>query len=261
MNLIGEHTDYNDGYVLPAAIPQQTTVWLAATDDGNVRAWSGNVSGVEQELAFGLGMERPRAAWVDYVQGVTWALLRAGHTFPGFDMQVESSVPLGAGLSSSASLEVAVIRAIDQRFGLGLDAVEIARLAHTAETEFVGVPVGMMDQMAASLASTDAALFIDTRSLRHERVPIPSNVELLIINSGITHEHAGGEYRVRRRECEDAAQRLGVATLRDAVAAAAVAARLPPPLDRRVRHVLTENERVLECARHWSAETCRPPAR
>ncbi len=152
VNLIGEHTDYNDGYVLPAAIPQQTTVWLAATDDGNVRAWSGNVSRVEQELAFGLGMERPRAAWVDYVQGVTWALRRAGHTFPGFDMQVESSVPLGAGLSSSASLEVAVIRAIDQRFGLGLDAVEIARLAHTAETEFVGVPVGMMDQMASSLA-------------------------------------------------------------------------------------------------------------
>jgi galactokinase len=246
VNLVGEHTDYNDGFVLPVAIPQRTTVRLAARADRNVRAWSASVRGADQEMAYGLGMERPRAAWLDYVQGVTWALAQAGFEPRGFDLQVESTVPLGAGLSSSAALEVALVRALNLRFGWRIDAVEIARIAHAAETGFVGVPVGTMDQMAASLATTDAALFIDTRSLTFERVPIPPQVELLIIDSGITHQHAGGEYRTRRRECEEAAARLGVTALRDATAEMLIAAGLPPPLDRRAKHVITENERVLE---------------
>jgi galactokinase len=254
VNLIGEHTDYNDGFVLPIAIPQQTTVRLSGRTDRNVRAWSANVAGADQEQAFGLGMERPRAAWIDYVQGVTSALQSEGITISGFDMHVTSAVPLGAGLSSSASLEVAVLRALNSRFGLGLDPVAIARIAHRAEAEFVGVPVGMMDQMAASLASTDAALFIDTRSLAYERVPIPSAVELLVIDSGITHEHAGGEYRTRRAECEAAARALGVPALRDADATLLRAHPLTPPLDRRARHVVTENERVIEMRRALNSD-------
>jgi galactokinase len=246
VNLIGEHTDYNDGFVLPIAIPQRTVVSVAARGDQDVRAWSANVSGPDRELAFGLGMERPRAAWIDYVQAVTVALARAGCALGGFDARVESTVPLGAGLSSSASLEVALIRALARRFDLALDAVRIARIAHAAETQFVGVPVGMMDQMAASLASTDAALFIDTRSLAFESVPIPASTELLVIDSGQKHEHAGGEYRQRRQECADAAHALGVSSLRDVTLDQLRNPRLPEPLERRARHVVTENARVLD---------------
>jgi galactokinase len=246
VNLIGEHTDYNDGFVMPIAIPQRTIVRLAARDDREVRAWSANVTGADQEQAFGLDMERPRAAWIDYVQGVTSVLAREGLRLGGFDLEVQSDVPLGAGLSSSASLEVALLRALNHRFELGLDALAIARLAHRAETEFVGVPVGTMDQMAASLASTEAALFIDTRTLAFERVPIPTLVELLVVDSGIKHEHAGGEYRTRRAECEAAAKALGVPSLRDADADLLASITLAAPLDRRARHVVTENERVVE---------------
>jgi galactokinase len=249
VNLIGEHTDYNDGFVLPVAIPQHTTARLAIRDDRDVRAWSANVTGPEQELAFGLGTERPRAAWIDYIQGVTVALTEAGFTIGGFDLQIESTVPLGAGLSSSASLEVALARALVQRFELPIDDVGIARVAHLAETRFVGVPVGMMDQMASSLATTDAALFIDTQSLSFERVPLPSSIELLVIDSGLKHEHAGGEYRQRRSECTEAARALGVGSLREATAEQVAASQLAPPLDRRARHVVTENQRVLDMRR------------
>ena len=249
VNLIGEHTDYNDGFVLPVAIPQRTAVRLAARPDRNVRAWSASVDGPDQEMAFGLGMERPRAAWIDYVQGVTASLARAGFAIGGFDLQVESSVPLGAGLSSSASLEVAVVRGLARLFTLTIDDVAVAKIAHAAETGFVGVPVGLMDQMAASLATTGAALFIDTRSLAFERIPLPASIELLVVDSGLTHEHAGGQYRERRRECEQAAAALGVTSLRDATADRLQEARLAPPLDRRARHVVTENQRVLDMKR------------
>ncbi len=246
VNLIGEHTDYNDGFVLPIATPQQTTVELARRDDRSVTAWSANVTGADQRQAFGLGMERPRASWIDYVQGVTVALAADGIEVGGFDLRVSSDVPLGSGLSSSASLEVAVLRVLNQAFGLGLDGRAVARVAHRAETRFVGVPVGVMDQMAASLASTTSALFIDTRSGACEAVPIPGQVELLVIDSGIVHEHAGGEYRIRRAECEAAARTLGVPALRDASGERLSSVPLPAPLDRRARHVVTENERVLE---------------
>lgn len=246
VNLIGEHTDYNDGFMLPIAVPMQTRVSAARRSDQQVRAWSRDVPGADQLMAFGIGMERRRAAWVDYLQGVTRSLLDAGHAITGFDVTVESDVPLGSGLSSSASLEVAVLRAIDALFGLGLDGRTIAALAHRAETAFVGVPVGVMDQMACSLATEDAALFIDARSLDFARVPLPASVELLVLDSGLTHAHAGGEYRLRRQECEAAAAALGVASLRDADARLLTGRPLPSPLDRRARHVVTENERVLE---------------
>ncbi len=246
VNLIGEHTDYNDGFVLPLAIPQATTVLAASRPDERVRLWSANVSHPASGAEFTLGEERRTGTWTDYVQGVTQALHAGGHRLGGADLYVASDIPVGAGLSSSAALEVATVRAFAALYGFAITPLESARVAHEAEVSFVGVPVGVMDQMASAMARTDAALFIDTRSRSVEQVPLPREVELLVIDSAVPHAHAGGEYRTRRRECDEAARLLGVAALRDATPESLQSAGLPPPLDRRARHVLTENERVLE---------------
>jgi galactokinase len=180
------------------------------------------------------------------VQGVVFAMRERGCAIGGFDARVESTLPLGGGLSSSASLEIAFVRALATAFGLTIDGVEAARIGHLAETGFVGAPVGIMDQMAASLATDDAALFLDTRTLDCERMPLPERAELMVIDSGIAHRHAGGEYKTRRAQCDEAAGRLGVAALRDVTSNDDRIASLPEPLGRRVRHVVTENERVLK---------------
>ena len=156
-------------------------------------------------------------------------------------------MPLGSGLSSSAALEVAVLRGLRDLFGLALDDVRLAQLGQRAENDFVGAPVGVMDQMAASLADDRTALFLDTRTLRYEQVPLPDGGALVVINSGVAHNHASGDYRTRRAECERAAAALGVPQLRDlGPADLPRVAALPEPLDRRARHVVTEDERVLE---------------
>jgi galactokinase len=246
VNLIGEHTDYNGGFVLPMAIPQQTEVVLAPRDDRKVRAFSANLGPEERQGEYELGQEQRGRGWIDYVQGVTWVLRREGLAHGGFDLWLRSEVPPGSGLSSSAALEVALLRGLREAFGLELDDVRLALLGQKVECDFVGAPVGVMDQMASSLAHGGAALFLDTRSLRFERVPLPPGVEPIVINSGVTHSHAGGDYRVRRAECERAAELLGVAQLRDLPDEALPRAlALPEPLGRRVRHVLTENARVL----------------
>jgi galactokinase len=174
----------------------------------------------------------------------------------GFDARVESDVPVGSGLSSSAALEIAAGRALRKLFALPIGDIELARIGQRAENDFVGAPVGIMDQMACSLADTTAALFLDTRTLEHERVELPPGAALLVIDSGVTHDHAAGDYRVRRAECAEAARQLGVRELRDVTDLAAVA-RLPPPLDRRARHVLGENARVLETVKALRAGDCQ----
>ena len=246
VNLIGEHTDYNGGFVLPTAIPQQTHVELTHRADQRVEAQSAN-----DPLRGGyvLGQEHARGDWLDYVQGVTWALRQAGFGSPeGFDLSISSTVPLGAGLSSSASLEVACLRAIRQAFELdGLDDVRLAQLGQTAENDFVGAHCGIMDQMAASLADGSTALFLDSRSLEFRRIPLPSDADLVVIHSGVVHEIAAGDYNTRRAECEEAARQLGVPQLRDlGTGDLALVERLPEPLARRARHVITEDERVLQ---------------
>jgi galactokinase len=246
VNLIGEHTDYNNGFVLPIATPQTTRVEFAPRDDSVVRAWSANVVEPDRLFTYHLGEERRTGRWGDYLAGVTAALAGAGYVCGGFDARVESDLPLGAGLASSASLEVAVLRGLRDVFSLAVDEVNLAKIAQRAETDLVGAPVGIMDQMAASLADPHAALFLDTQTLVFERLPLPSAVALIVIHSGITHRHAGGEYRVRRAECEDARSRLGVASLRDVSVESLADLTLPSPLDRRVRHVVTENARVLQ---------------
>lgn len=245
VNLLGEHTDYNDGLVLPTAIPQRTTVTLARRPDDVVRVASTAFPG-EAPREFRLGREARTGGWVDYVQGCTQALATVA-PLGGFDALVHSTVPVGGGLSSSAALEVALLRALRAALGTALDDVTLARLAHRAEHDFVGARVGIMDQMAASLGSTRTALFLDARSLACEAVPLPATLALLVLDSGIAHRHADGGYNARRAECERAAAALGVPALRDVEEAElARAVALPPPLPARVRHVVTENGRVRE---------------
>ena len=242
VNLIGEHTDYNQGFVLPTPIPQRTVAELAPRADEQVRAASASLTGKVEQYA--LGAETPGRGWLDYVQGLTWALRADGALILGFDLRLASSVPIGAGLASSAALEVAVLRALRAAFRLPLDDVELALLGQRAENEFVGARVGVMDQMAASLGVGGRALLIDTRSLEHRSVALPAGAELVVIDSGVAHRNRAGGYNARRAECERACALLGVRALRDLAAADLPQLALPDPLARRVRHVVGENERV-----------------
>jgi len=245
VNLIGEHTDYHDGFVLPCAVPQRTHATLQPRSDRRVRAWSAQIGPTPFE--YEIGHERAAGGWGDYIQGVTWVLAAAGFPLGGFDLRLDSDVPVGSGLSSSAALEVSLLRAIRAAFELPLSDVELARLAQRSEVEFVGAPVGIMDQMASSLAGEHEALFLDTRSLAFERIPMPDALDLIVIDSGVKHQHAGGEYVMRRRESEEAARRLGVTRLRDVGPESLPRlSELPAMLARRARHVITENERVLQ---------------
>jgi galactokinase len=246
VNLIGEHTDYNGGFVLPTAIPQRSTVELAPRDGGRVRVASAELDGGAIR-EYRLRREQHGGDWLDYVQGCTVALARAGYRIGGFDARLRSRVPIGAGVSSSAALEVSVLRALRAAFRLDLDDVALALVAHRAEHDFVGARVGVMDQMAASLADERTALFLDTRSLDYERVPLPADAALVVIDSGIAHHHPSGDYNTRREECERACVLLGVAQLRDLSRADLPRLdALPEPIGRRARHVITENARVLE---------------
>ncbi|MFO0603438.1 MAG: galactokinase [Polyangiales bacterium] len=244
VNLLGEHTDYNGGFVLPTVIPQRTGVEAARAPDREALVVSEDVG---PPARYTLGDERPAGTWGDYAKGLTWALAREGFRVGGFVARVTSSVPVGAGLSSSAALLVAFGRALRALFDLPLDDLALALVAHRAEHDFVGVPVGVMDPVAVSLAATHTALFLDTRAMRFERLPLPPSVELVVADSGVTHRHATGDYRARRDECARAARMLGLRELRDAPPDwGRAAASLPPPLGRRVRHVVTENARVLD---------------
>jgi galactokinase len=246
VNLIGEHTDYNNGFVLPMSLSLGTRVAVAPRADDRVRVASRERDGDVGQYRY--GDEQPGQGWIDYVQGVTTTLTAADyHLDRGLDIAIESEVPLGSGLASSAALLVAVMRAVRETLGLHLDDVILARLAQRAEVEFVGARVGIMDQLCASLGDEQHALFVDTRSLAYERVPFPTNLELIVIGSGVSHSNAAGEYNTRRAECERACELLGVGSLRDVgVGDLGHINVLPEPLAGRARHVVTENQRVLD---------------
>jgi galactokinase len=245
VNLIGEHTDYNGGFVLPTAIPQHCRVELTPRPGRAVRVWSSAGGPAPERLQYTLGEESPGRGWLDYVQGVTHVLRADGFALGGFDARIDSAVPLGSGLSSSAALSVSLMRALRSAFGLDLDDVRIARLGQRSENQFVGAMVGIMDPLAASLADEGTALFLDSRTLQFERVPLPAWAELVVIDSGVAHNHAAGDYNTRRAECERACALLGVGQLRDLGADdLGRLDALPEPLRRRARHVVTENDRV-----------------
>lgn len=239
VNLIGEHTDYSGGFVLPVALPHRTHVELVRRADRLVRVRS-EALGV---AGYTLGEERPVGGWIDAVQGCTAVLRGSGHDLGGFDLSVRSRVPIGAGLASSAALAIALLRVLRSAFSLPLGDVELALVAQRADHEFVGVRSGIMDQLVASLGREGVPLFIDTDDLRVEAVPLPAGAELVVIHSGTTHHNASGAYNTRRAECEEAARLLGVGNLR---AVMRPPSGLPAPLDRRARHVVSENARVLE---------------
>jgi len=245
INLIGEHTDYNEGLVLPVALGLGVTVVARQRDDGTAHLVT-DADLAPRETSYALGAERTDGTWADRARGVTVALRGRGAAFGGFDAEITSTLPPGAGLGSSAALAVAFVRALRGLFELALDDAEIAEVAHTAETEFVGARSGLLDQLASIYGRRREALLIDLRDLSRVTVALPPDLELAVIDSGERHQHATGEYNRRREECEEAARHLGVGSLRDLEDRPLdeVLERLPPPLDRRVRHVVTENARV-----------------
>lgn len=242
VNLIGDHTDYQHGFVLPTVLALRTVAWARPRTDGRVRVASLAMGHTTRE--YGIGDEAAGGDWLDYVQGVTWALRHSGFEILGADILIQSTVPSGAGVSSSAALEVAILRALVAAFALPLDDFAIARLAHEGENGFVGAGVGIMDQMVCTMGRPGHALFLDTRSLAVEHLPLPDSADIVVLDSGISHRHVGGEYAVRRAESVAAAAALGVTQLRDVDAGALGV--LPPLLQRRARHIVTENGRVLE---------------
>lgn len=241
VNLLGEHTDYNDGFVLPVALSQRTRAEVARTASGAFDFCSVDIP-ARLRLADGRNAE---SDFGRYVQGCVAVLQSRGITVPGFALRVESTVPIGAGLSSSAALLVAVLRALRQLLGFEMDDVELALCAQRAEVEYVGVRVGVLDHMACSLASADQMLFLDTRSFERRLLPLPAGTRIAVIDSGTRRALTHTAYNQRRSECQQAAALLGVASLRE-ISDAVLASALPSPLDRRVRHVVSENARVLE---------------
>ena len=261
VNLIGEHTDYNQGFVLPFAINRRTVVALGPRDDATIRVASAFADELASIALADLAPER-LDGWSAYPLGVAWALGRHGADLgavPGVDIYIESTVPVGAGLSSSAAIESAVAIALDEVWRLGLDRPTLAQVGRLAENEAVGAPTGIMDQSASLLGREDHAVFLDCRSLQSELVELgfaEAGLELLIIDTGVSHSHATGEYAARRASCEKGAALMGVASLRDLTVDDLPRARtaMDDETFRRVRHVVTENQRVLDTVAALRAE-------
>jgi galactokinase len=244
VNLLGEHTDYNDGYVLPTIIPQRTRIELARSADDCFQLYS---SELNQRVAYEDGEPAPEG-FARYVYGCVEVLRKEGARIDPVVLTIRSDVPMGGGLSSSAALEVALLRGLRSLFKLQFDDVKLAQLAQRAEIEYAGVRCGILDQMATSLGADGHMLFLDTRTLARRSLPLPTGAELVVIDSGVQRTLATSGYNQRRAECEAAAQLLQVPALRD-ITDVLLTATLPPPLDRRARHVISENNRVLEAAR------------
>jgi galactokinase len=276
-NLIGEHTDYNDGFVLPFALDRGTFAAAAPHQDAVLELTSRQAAGPSADGmgaggtgtggvgAGGVGaggtgrLEIPLdslapgsvAGWAAYPAGVIWALREAGYLVPGARVAVDSDLPQGAGLSSSAALECAVALALTQLAGLDVVRQELATIARRAENDFVGVPTGIMDQSAALLCQAGHALLLDCRSGEADSVPLDpalSGLALVIIDTRARHALTESGYAARHIECEEAARALGVRTLRDVSSPESLSALADPVLRRRARHVITENQRVLETA-------------
>jgi galactokinase len=249
INLIGEHTDYNLGFALPIALPERTVVTYVPDDGTEIAVRSDREHGaIRIPLDTSPG---DVVGWAGYVAGVIWALRGAGHRIRGGTMSITSDVEMGSGVSSSAALECAVIGALSTDADLRVDRIELARLAQRAENDYVGAPTGMMDQLASLCGEPRKALMIDFREPTVRPVtfdPDASGVALLLINSRAPHQHAGGEYALRRASCERAAAALGVSSLREVQdRGVAVLSAVADPVDAsRARHILTDNQRVLD---------------
>ena len=249
-NLMGEHTDYNGGLVLPFALAQGVTATASARADGLLVLRSGQVPGELTEAAVDSLRPGSVTGWAAYPAGVAWALRAEGYPITGASIAFDSDLPLGAGLSSSAALECSAALALTELNGLAVPRPQLAAIARRAENEFVGAPTGIMDQSAALLCQAGHALLLDCRSGIGTAVPLDppaGGLALLIVDTRARHVLTDGGYATRRLACEDAARALGVRSLRDITDSSELAG-LDPLLRRRARHVVTENSRVLATA-------------
>jgi len=251
VNLIGEHTDYNDGFVLPCAIDYQTVISCGKRDDRIVRVIAADYDNQSDEFSLDKPiLSHDTQQWSNYVRGVVKHLQKRDKNFGGADLVISGNVPQGAGLSSSASLEVAVGKVFQQLYHLSLDGAQLALNGQEAENQFVGCNCGIMDQLISALGKKDHALLIDCRSLGTKAVSMPNGVAVVIINSNFKRTLVGSEYNTRRQQCETGARFFSQKALRDVELAKfnEVAHELDPVVARRVRHVLTENIRTVEAA-------------
>ncbi|MGG7667068.1 galactokinase [Yersinia sp. J1] len=251
VNLIGEHTDYNDGFVLPCAIDYATVISMAKRDDRQIRVIAADYD--NQQDIFSLDepiVSHPELRWANYVRGVVKHLLLRNRDFGGADLAISGNVPQGAGLSSSASLEVAVGQAFQALYQLPLSGVELALNGQEAENQFVGCNCGIMDQLISALGKQDQALLIDCRSLETRPVAMPKNVAVVIINSNVKRGLVDSEYNTRRQQCEAAARFFGVKALRDVTPAQfrANQSEMEPIVAKRARHIISENARTQAAA-------------
>ncbi|MCG3721594.1 galactokinase [Vibrio cincinnatiensis] len=251
VNLIGEHTDYNDGFVLPCAINYQTVVAAAKREDSLVRVVSvdyGNAFDefdITQEIKF-----QENKMWANYIRGVVKSLLERGYSFTGADISVSGNVPQGAGLSSSAALEVVIGQTFKELFNLDISQADIALNGQQAENEFVGCNCGIMDQMISAEGRENHAMLLDCRSLATQAVPMPEEMAVVIINSNKKRGLVDSEYNTRRQQCEEAARIFGVKALRDVTIEQfnEKVSELDDMVAKRARHVITENDRTVEAA-------------
>ncbi|MFB7309837.1 galactokinase [Streptomyces sp. NPDC056192] len=254
VNLIGEYTDFNDGFVMPLALPHTARAAVARRTDGELRLHSTDVPGGVVQLRVDELAPHSGHGWAAYPAGVVWALGEAGHQVTGADIQLTSTVPTGAGLSSSAALEVVTALALNDLFELGLSASELAVLAQRAENAFVGVPCGVMDQMASACCTDGHALHLDTRDLTQRQVPFDlaaHGLRLLVVDTRVKHALGDGAYAERRAGCEAGARALGIGTLRDlpydglgAALDSLAESGADESVVRYVRHVVSDNARV-----------------
>ena len=251
VNLIGEHTDYNDGFVLPCAIDYGTVVCGAPRDDRRVRVVAADYGGETDEFSLDETITPNSAClWANYVRGVVKYLQEAGHALRGANLAISGNVPQGAGLSSSASLEVATGQFFKSLGHLDVDPTELALIGQRAENRFVGCNCGIMDQLISARGEEGHALLIDCRSLETRSVTMPEGIAVLIINSNVKRGLVDSEYNTRRRQCEEAARFFGVKALRDVDLATyeSRAADLDPVVARRARHIITDSQRAVDLA-------------
>jgi galactokinase len=250
VNLIGEHTDYNEGFVLPFAINRRTYAAVSTRSDGIARVASSFTDEVV-EIPLTNVSKSAVSGWSAYPLGVAWALIQAGTKPTGFDLYVDSDVPVGAGLSSSAAIECSVAIALNDLWNANLDRTALARIGQRAENEIVGAPTGIMDQTASLFGVLDQAVFLDCRSLVAETIPLglkQNSLEIVVMDTKVSHRLVDGGYAARRDACELGASKMGVSSLRDLGVSDLGKAEtiLDPLVFKRVRHVVTENARVLE---------------
>ena len=252
VNLIGEHTDYNDGYVLPTPIDRYLWVTISPRDDDTLRLQAVDFDEWAEHRLSSISYDKEHL-WANYVLGVAHSLMGRGYILGGFDMSIHGDVPLGAGLSSSAALETAVVRALNETFGLDISPIEMAYIGKQCENEFLGVQSGIMDQFVSGMGEYGKALFIDCRTNAHSLHDLDPDYAFVILNTMVSRELSGSDYNVRKSQCDEAVRIIGeehpeVQALRDVDEEMLKGAleNLPEVISRRARHVITENGRVLD---------------